>query len=41
MPSVLVVTTTLDRPHYLSEAIRSALSQTFEDLELLVCDDGG
>jgi len=41
LPAVSVVTTTLNRPHYLKEAIRSALSQTFEDFELLVCDDGG
>ena len=41
MPAVSVVTTTLNRPHYLKEAIGSALSQTFEDFELLVCDDGG
>ncbi len=41
MPAVSVVTTTFNRPEYLKEAIRSALSQTFEDFELLVCDDGG
>ena len=41
MPAVSIVTTTLNRTHYLNEAIQSALSQTFSDFELLVCDDGG
>jgi glycosyltransferase involved in cell wall biosynthesis len=41
MPAVSVITTTLNRPRYLNEAIRSALSQIFGDFELLVCDDGG
>jgi glycosyltransferase involved in cell wall biosynthesis len=41
MPSVSIVTTTLNRTAYLKQAIQSALSQTFTDFELLVCDDGG
>jgi glycosyltransferase involved in cell wall biosynthesis len=41
MSAISVVTTTFNRPDYLKEAIRSALLQTFEDFELLVCDDGG
>ena len=41
MPVVSIVTTTLNRPHFLAEAIQSALAQTFIDFELLVCDDGG
>ncbi len=41
MPAVSIVTTTLNRTEYLKQAIGSALSQTFTDFELLVCDDGG
>jgi len=41
MPAVTVVTTTLNRIHYLDQAMRSALAQTFTDFELLVCDNGG
>lgn len=41
MPRVTVVTTTLNRVDFLAQAIQSALAQTFTDLELLVCDDGG
>lgn len=41
MPAVSIVTTTLDRTGYLRQAIESALSQSFADFELLVCDDGG
>jgi len=40
-PTVSVVIATLNRIHYLSEALKSALSQTFTDFEVLVCDDGG
>ncbi len=41
MPAVSIVTTTLNRTDYLRQAIQSALSQTFTDFELLICDDGG
>ncbi len=41
MPLVSIVVATLNRIHYLKQAIRSALAQTFTDFELLVCDDGG
>jgi glycosyltransferase involved in cell wall biosynthesis len=41
MPGVTVVITTFNRAHYLDQAIRSALAQTFTDFELLVCDNGG
>ncbi len=41
MPAVSIVTTTFNRTEYLKEAIQSAVSQTFGDFELLVCDDGG
>lgn len=40
MPQVSIVIATLNRVHYLETAIRSALSQTFTNFELLVCDDG-
>ncbi|MGA3131723.1 MAG: glycosyltransferase [Terracidiphilus sp.] len=41
MPAVSIVTTTFNRTEYLKQAIQSAVSQTFTDFELLVCDDGG
>lgn len=40
MPAVSIVTTTFNRTDYLREAIRSAVSQSFADFELLICDDG-
>ncbi len=40
MPAVSIITTTFNRTEYLRQAIRSVLSQTFTDFELLVCDDG-
>lgn len=39
-PTVSVVLPTWNRMEYLPEAIRSVLGQTFEDLELIVVDDG-
>lgn len=41
MPAVSIVATTFNRTEYLRQAIQSALSQTFTDFELLICDDGG
>ncbi len=41
MPFVSIVTTTFNRPEYLRQALHSAITQTFADFELLVCDDGG
>jgi glycosyltransferase involved in cell wall biosynthesis len=40
VPKVSIVIATFNRPNYLKEAIQSALSQTFTDFEILVCDDG-
>ncbi len=40
MPQVSIVIATLNRTGYLKEAIQSALSQSFADFEILVCDDG-
>src|SRR5689334_2697010 len=39
-PRVSILIPTLDRPHYLKEAIQAALGQTFHDLEVLVFDNG-
>ncbi|MDD3014443.1 MAG: glycosyltransferase family A protein, partial [Candidatus Gastranaerophilales bacterium] len=39
-PVVSVVMTTYNRDKYICEAIESVLSQTFEDLELIIIDDG-
>jgi hypothetical protein len=36
---VSVVLPTYDRPHYLRGALESALAQTYEEIEVLVCDD--
>lgn len=41
MPAVSIITTTFNRTDYLRQAIQSALSQSFTDFELLICDDGG
>lgn len=35
-----VVIPTRDRPHYLAEAVASVLTQTVDDLEVIVVDDG-
>ena len=39
MPKVTVCLPTYNRAHYLREAIESVLSQTFQDFELLICDN--
>ena len=40
MPSVSIITPTYNRAEYLKEAIESVLSQTFQDWELIVVNDG-
>ncbi len=40
-PTVSVVLTALDRPHYLEIAVRSVLAQTYSDFEVLIAEDGG
>ncbi|MGB3374468.1 MAG: glycosyltransferase [Microbacterium sp.] len=40
-PRVSIVTRTKDRPLFLSRAINSITSQTFEDWELIIVNDGG
>jgi glycosyltransferase involved in cell wall biosynthesis len=40
-PQFSVIVTTFNRPEFLSQALRSVLSQTVEDLECIVVDDGG
>lgn len=39
-PLVSVILTTYDRPHWLEEALRSALAQTHQPLEVIVVSDG-
>jgi len=39
-PKMTVIITSYNRARYLREAIASVLNQTFEDLELIVVDDG-
>src|SRR5438105_8234296 len=39
MPLVSVVLTTYNRGPILSRTVRSLLSQTFDDFELIICDD--
>lgn len=40
MPQVSVIIPTYNRVHYLVQAVRSVLEQTFTDLEVIVVDDG-
>jgi len=40
MPQVSVIIPTYNRAHVLGEAIESVLAQTYDDLELIVVDDG-
>src|SRR5262245_48499563 len=39
-PLVSIIIPTLDRPRYLHEAIGSALGQTYENIEVLIFDNG-
>jgi hypothetical protein len=39
-PRLSIIITTHDRPHLLRRAVKSALEQTVEDLEVIVVDDG-
>ena len=39
-PKISVVMTTFERVEYIDDAIRSILTQTFRDFELIVWDDG-
>jgi glycosyltransferase involved in cell wall biosynthesis len=38
-PAISVLMTSFNREAYIAEAIRSVLAQTFDDFELIVCDD--
>jgi glycosyltransferase involved in cell wall biosynthesis len=40
MPAISVIIPTFNRAHFVGDAIRSILHQTFPDFELLVVDDG-
>ena len=40
MPIVTVIIPTFNRPQDLTRCLRSLCEQTFEDFEVLVCDDG-
>src|SRR5262245_64288933 len=40
MPTVSVAISTWNRAHLVGRAIRSACAQTFDDIEVLVVDDG-
>ena len=40
MPRISVIVPTFNRSHLVSQAIASVLSQTFEDIQLVVVDDG-
>ncbi len=41
LPKVSVITRTQNRPHFLSQAIRSIASQLYSNIELIVVNDGG
>ena len=40
MPTISVIVPTHNRPHFLHQAIKSILAQSFADLEAIVVDDG-
>ncbi len=39
LPLVSILIPTYNRPHYFELALRSALNQTYENIEVVVCDD--
>jgi glycosyltransferase involved in cell wall biosynthesis len=39
-PLISIIITTYDRAHYIAEAIKSALSQNYSPMEVIVIDDG-
>ena len=41
LPLVSVIITTYNRPHYLRLAIESVLGQSYDNIEVIVTDDGG
>ena len=41
IPKVTVITATYNRPHWLKDALASAVRQSFRDWEMLVINDGG
>ncbi|MBD1212120.1 MAG: glycosyltransferase, partial [Dolichospermum circinale Clear-D4] len=38
-PLVSVIIPTYNRPEYLKQAINSAVQQTYENIEIIVCDN--
>lgn len=40
MPKVSVIIPTCNRPHLVTRAVNSVLSQTFQDFEIIIVDDG-
>ncbi|KFN01172.1 glycosyltransferase [Bacillus clarus] len=39
LPKVSILIPAYNRPHYLEIALRSALNQTYENIEIIICDD--
>ncbi|KEK24133.1 glycosyltransferase [Bacillus gaemokensis] len=39
LPKVSILIPSYNRPHYLEIALRSALNQTYENIEIIICDD--
>ena len=40
MPRLTIIVPTYDRSRFVARAVRSALVQSFEDVEVVVVDDG-